>query len=383
MDIVERFNIALRREGESDRVGSFLQSIMPIFAQKWDERLGEEIDDTNYVQTDLKDFTIYKHLGFDSSWCGTPGGNRVFSEASDKLYEKMNKELSFEEKRAGYQISRGGAKIHNGWLNGLPYTYTHEGVLKTPKLFEEWYGGSYITDPPADAVQKVNNTLKQGLEKGILPIFTSHLISEPLISTISIGAAALWARKDPSYLRKAFDIIMETALQRIQILCESEAPIILIADDCAYKNRPIYSPEFYKEFFIPHWKKVTQMIHNKGKLVIFHSDGYVEPYYPLLIDAKVDAHQSLEPIAGMDLKHLKETYGSKISLIGNIDVSRLIPYGTKEEVIDAVKQCLRDGARGGGFIFSTCSDLTNSCKLENAITMMETYKKYRNYPINI
>lgn len=383
LDVQERFLIALRREGESDHVGSFCQGIMPIFMRNWDEKYGDDLEFEDLVLTDMKDFTIYKHLGFEASWCGTPSGARVYSEDSDKLYRKMNEELPKEKKRRGYRINRGGAMVHDGTLNGLPYTYTHEGVLNEKSLFKTWYGDSYIKDPPEDAIDRINRTLKKAAEKEMLPIFTLGLLSEPLISTISILAASKWSRKDPEFLRYAFDKLIEPSLQKVDLLCRSDAPIIMVPDDCAYKNRPIYSPKFYKRFIIPYWKKITSKAHKHDKPVIFHSDGYVEPYYPLIIKAGVDAQQSLEPIAGMDLKHLKETYGEELTLIGNIDVSRLIPYGRKEDVIRETKKCLRDGAPGGGYIFSTCSDLTNSCKLENAQVMMKTYKKYRDYPLSI
>jgi len=379
----DRFLIALRREGESDRVASFLQNIMSRFAQRWDMKYGDTIEEKDIAQTDSKDFTIFKHLGFDSSWCGTPSGGRVFTKESDKLYERLNNEIPKEEKAKGYHINRAGGYSHNGFLNGEPYTYLHEGILKTEELWDEWYGGSYVTKPPTNSVDIVNSTLKQGLEKNILPIFTTHLLSEPLIGSISIAAAAKWGRKNPNFLRKVFDTLFETAQQKMEVLCQSNAQVLLVADDCAYKNRPIYSPEFYREFILPYFKKLVDMAHRKDKVLIFHSDGFVEPYYNLFIEIGLDAHQSLEPVAGMDLKHLKETYNDKLSLIGNIDVSRLIPYGTTQEVVETVKKCLKDGAPGGGFIFSTCSDLTNSCKLEIAETMMATYKKYRNYPIRI
>ena len=74
MDVVERFQMALRREGESDHIGSFCQSIMPIFAKNWDDVYGDDVEDEHMVTTTLKDFTMYKFLGFESSWAGTPGG---------------------------------------------------------------------------------------------------------------------------------------------------------------------------------------------------------------------------------------------------------------------------------------------------------------------
>ncbi|MBD3353660.1 MAG: hypothetical protein GF364_19405, partial [Candidatus Lokiarchaeota archaeon] len=93
--------------------------------------------------------------------------------------------------------------------------------------------------------------------------------------------------------------------------------------------------------------------------------------------------ESLEPMAGMNLKHLKEKYGDKLCLIGNIDVSQLLPYGSREDVIKAVKKCIKDAAEGGGYILSPCTDLTDSCKLENVETMIAATKKYGKYPIAI
>ncbi|MHA1668989.1 MAG: uroporphyrinogen decarboxylase family protein [Promethearchaeota archaeon] len=116
---------------------------------------------------------------------------------------------------------------------------------------------------------------------------------------------------------------------------------------------------------------------------MFHSDGYTEPYFEGLIEAGFSGVESLEPMSGMNLKHLKETYGDKLCLIGNIDVSQLLPYGTKDEVVNAVKKCIKDAAPGGGYILSAYTDITNSCKVENVLTMISSTKKFGNYPIVI
>jgi len=80
---------------------------------------------------------------------------------------------------------------------------------------------------------------------------------------------------------------------------------------------------------------------------------------------------------------LKEVYGDKLCLIGNIDASQLLPYGTKDEVVNAVKKCIRDAGEDGGYMLSACTDITNSCKLENVLTMISTTKKYGEYPLKL
>jgi len=143
------------------------------------------------------------------------------------------------------------------------------------------------------------------------------------------------------------------------------------------------NPKYHRELIIPAYKQAVQILKKAGKYVCFHSDGFTEPYFEGLIEAGFSGVESLEPMAGMNLKHLKEVYGDKLCLIGNIDASQLLPYGTKDEVVNAVKKCIRDAGEGGGYMLSACTDITNSCKLENVLTMISTTKKYGEYPLKL
>ncbi len=164
---------------------------------------------------------------------------------------------------------------------------------------------------------------------------------------------------------------------------ETELDIFFVCDDSALKGTTMINPKYHREFIIPSYKKAIKILKKAGKYVILHSDGYTEPYFDGLIEAGFDGVESLEPLAGMNLKHLKELYGDDLCLIGNIDVSQLLPYGTKEEVISNVKECIKDAAEGGGYILSPCTDITNSCKLENILTMISAAKKWGQYPLNL
>ena len=121
---------------------------------------------------------------------------------------------------------------------------------------------------------------------------------------------------------------------------------------------------------------MNDYLHKRGLLSFYHSDGYTEPYFPGLINAGFNGIQSLEPAAGMDIKHLKETYGDQVTLIGNLDCSRLLPFGTEQDVIDATRQNLADAMEGGGYILGPTTDIIDSIKPENIKTMMETVHKY-------
>jgi uroporphyrinogen decarboxylase len=99
----------------------------------------------------------------------------------------------------------------------------------------------------------------------------------------------------------------------------------------------------------------------------------------ILIDSGYDGLNPLEPQAGMDLKKVKDAYGSKICLLGNIDCKELLPAGTRDQVEAAVKQAIDAAAAGGGYILCDSNSLHPGVNPENCIAMFEAAKKYGRY----
>lgn len=382
MNVVDGIITSLKREREPDRVYSFVQGIMELFSRNFDEKLGDTLDEDNIVILPNKDITIHKALGFDSSWCGSTGPSVTYGDQHPALVQALDEK--YKKINPDYLVTTSGSlvKVH-AYGNLIVHSYQVDGLLKTRELWERWHEGLVVGDIADSHVDELNKAIRDGIEHDFLEIPSVGLLMEPLIGTIGIDSIGRFARTDPAFMHKVCNSIMVPQYKKMEFLAKSEAPVLIIPDDCAYKGRPILSPAMYKEFIIPHLAKMIQIAHKKGKLVMMHSDGFIEPYYPLFIEIGLDAHESLEPVAGMNLKYCKEHYGDRLSLVGNIDSSRLLPYGTAAEVAAEVKKCLRDGAPGGGYMFSPCTDLTDACTVENVLTMMETYKKYRAYPINI
>ena len=55
----------------------------------------------------------------------------------------------------------------------------------------------------------------------------------------------------------------------------------------------------------------------------------------------------------MDIKEVKRKWGSKISLIGNLDLIRVLPYGSREEVIAHVRDLIETVGKDGGYIVAS------------------------------
>jgi len=105
-----------------------------------------------------------------------------------------------------------------------------------------------------------------------------------------------------------------------------------------------------------------------GLPVFFHSDGDVRTVIPDLIDCGIDALQSCDPNANMDIPTLKGEYGRDLSFMGNIDVD-LLASGTVKDVERTTHKLIHDARAGGGFILGTSNVVASYCQPENLKAM--------------
>ena len=67
----------------------------------------------------------------------------------------------------------------------------------------------------------------------------------------------------------------------------------------------------------------------------------------------------------MDLGCVKENYGGRFAIIGNIDSSRTLPFGTPEEVAAEARQAIDIAAPGGGYVLASDHSLHDGIPVEN------------------
>jgi uroporphyrinogen decarboxylase len=85
------------------------------------------------------------------------------------------------------------------------------------------------------------------------------------------------------------------------------------------------------------------------------------------------------PMGDCLLKKIKQLYGHKLSLSGNIHTTRIMLHGSVEQVETACKKAIDDAAEGGGFILSTGDQCGRDTPHENIRTMIEIARSYGKY----
>jgi uroporphyrinogen decarboxylase len=185
--------------------------------------------------------------------------------------------------------------------------------------------------------------------------------------------------QNPEFIHRLASLVTEYNLKQLDMLASAGLDVLVVEDDIAATNNLLISPRHFMEFVNPYNRKLVDRAHKLGLKVVRHSDGNLWSIMDLLIESGYDGLNPLEPQAGMDLKKVKEAYGGKICLLGNIDCKDLLPAGTPDQVEIAVKQAIEVAASGGGYILCDSNSLHPGVNPENCMAMFEATKKYGRY----
>ena len=72
---------------------------------------------------------------------------------------------------------------------------------------------------------------------------------------------------------------------------------------------------------------------------------------------------------------VKKRFGKRLTLFGAIDVQKLMPFGTKEEIVQTVREYKKYLGFGGGYILSPAHHLQSDTSLENMLAFYEAAKE--------
>ena len=143
-------------------------------------------------------------------------------------------------------------------------------------------------------------------------------------------------------------------------------------DDFAGQDGLMISPEIFKKYFLPLYKKLIE--NNKKYDLIFswHCCGSVHSILPHMIDAGIDIFDVVQTSAkDMDLENVYRLYGKSVCLHGGIDVQDLLINGTTQDIKDEVKKIKELWGNGGGIILAPSHEILPDTPINNVLALYE------------
>lgn len=163
----------------------------------------------------------------------------------------------------------------------------------------------------------------------------------------------------PDEIHRLFDKLTDFYIRMLE-RCKNELHLdgIFTSDDLGTQTSPFFSPDIFKTFFLPYYKRVISAAHDLGMHFWLHTCGNVEMLIPYLIEAGVDVLHPIQKYT-MDEKKIAGQYGNDITIWAGFDVQRTIPYGTPDDVRKEVRYLIDTYTRKDGrFILTLGNNAT-------------------------
>lgn len=286
----------------------------------------------------------------------------------------------------GIDLCRGYCLPQEETQRNEAHTRWAERTIDLPRQLEEELAEDEMTDGQWDAIEQdlLSNyrQMRDNLAPRTMFVPGGGTGLTGLYASIGLQKFCLWTRDHPDLIgevlrRRAHENARWARLAARERLC----PLFFIGEDIACKDRLLFSPHWLRRHFLPPLRLSIEPLAQAGIKVIFHSDGNLMEILNDLIDAGIDGLNPIEPLAGMDIAHLKRRYGDRLILVGNVDCSHTLPFGTVEQVCRAVRECIRTASPGGGHFIGSSSEITPATPLRNVLAFYKACHHYGRYPI--
>jgi uroporphyrinogen decarboxylase len=132
------------------------------------------------------------------------------------------------------------------------------------------------------------------------------------------------------------------------VLERTTVEYVCFNEDMACKSGPLLSPQTYRTFIFPHFKRLIEFLKGHGvRWVAVDTDGDSEPLVPLLMEAEVDILWPLERASNQDPARLRRRFGPSLKLWGGVDKREL---AKGRAAIDAHLRELAPLVDSGGYV---------------------------------
>ncbi|MCL5986813.1 MAG: hypothetical protein M1371_09690 [Actinobacteria bacterium] len=188
----------------------------------------------------------------------------------------------------------------------------------------------------------------------------------------------------PVIMESIMNAYSEYALEEVHACCH-----LLGADEIVFgggnASLSIISPSMFSKFNLPFLENATQICKQHHVISHLHVCGLSRIIVEMVAGTDLNVMEPLErpPSGDIDLGEIKEKYGRKLCLKGNVNTFETLAQKDKDEVIRECLKCIINAGEGGGFVLSSGDQVPLETHEDNFIAMIKAAKIYGKYPLNI
>ena len=369
----ERYLTAIKG-GQPDRVPvlTWLNPLVP----RWATGIGEEVDPSAAGYSKVLEACLqYADLVYD--WYPTQGlfwmsacdlqmrSERIAPERVKTTIHTPKGELT----RVVADGPRGGVEKH--WVESAQDV---ERLLSIP----------YI--PPRPPLKEFLQTRQRLRGESVGQVTLPDAVSGLLV--IKPQLRSLWTITERDLLVEMMDVYFDRIMDLLDYLLENDIGPVYYFNGPELALPPLMSPGDFDEFVVEYDRQIVGKVHEFGKVTQLHCHGRVNDFLERFVEIGTDSLNPLEPppLGNVVLAEAKRRVGGRVCLIGNIQYDDLA-RASADEVEVMVRESIREGGPGGGFMLSLCAapyEVPLPPKIgENLIHYVRMGNRYGGYPLQL
>jgi len=256
-----------------------------------------------------------------------------------------------------------------------------------------WVSKRYVTDLEADYPKLLHlykdqsnlnsdalDRMKQ--ETGDLGVVGGSLSVPTLMFGMREGGIAKAVRDYYQHHDLVMDLTRRNHRQVVEYakrLVEAEPDFIFIGNSGLWLMQ---GEKITREVSLPTLKAVTKIASKADIPTLLHSCGREYGLVEICArETKLNCINPLEraPFGDCDLAEVKDRFGDRLSMMGNIPTMTVMLKGSPREVEEESRKAIEAAGPGGGFILSTGDQCGRDTPDENILAMVKAAKKFGRY----
>ncbi len=184
---------------------------------------------------------------------------------------------------------------------------------------------------------------------------------------------------DPGMCHEALAVLTRIALAQTQVYAACKPDAVLVSS--AFAGAGFISRGMYEEFVAPYEDQIYKAIRQHGLKSYVHTCGAIGDRLDLMSKTSVDGIDTLDnpPLGTVNLQDAKSKYGDRFFFKGNLDAVNEMLGADDETFEKAVKERIRIGKPGSGYILSSACSVAPHVKPDRLKQLAELAIQFGEY----
>ena len=185
---------------------------------------------------------------------------------------------------------------------------------------------------------------------------------------------------NPELVHTLLDQLTAMTVATALVLTRAGVDILGLDDDLGAPQHMLIGPATWRKFLKPRVETIIRACHavNPDLKIFYHSDGYIEPVIPELIEIGVNVLHPVQPDV-MDPAGLKARYGDRLAFWGTVGTQMTWGHPNAAAIRAEVRERIETVGKGGGLIIGPAYDLEPNIPWENILAFFQAVDELGKY----